>query len=308
VTHYKRPMLPIDQKPATRWGIASLKSIGVGLGPVGASLGVYDLVNMETYRAHRMALKSGGIGKGFKALPVSGSFLNSDYTYFNTSRPANFPDFDGHAARLTGVNAVLYSWSWLTILDGTAITSDVLARVKTSGGGLGLPGADTGVGMTEVLYSDGQPVETPEFVPDIKLTSKEDPTMKVQYAAQDDALVIKIHDDVLFDFDKYIVKPKADKTLRQAAAFIRSKTGFSHVSIEGHTDSKGSNGYNMTLSKQRAKAVAQWFTSRGLLNAPAVETEGWGETRPEAANKRPDGSDDPVGRAKNRRVEILLLK
>ncbi len=78
---YKRPKLPIDAKKATRWGIASLKSIGGGVGPVGASLGVYDLVNMETYRVHRMVLKSGSIGK---ALPVSGSFLNSDYSYFTT--------------------------------------------------------------------------------------------------------------------------------------------------------------------------------------------------------------------------------
>jgi len=301
---YKRPMLPIDEKKATRWGIASLKSIGAGVGPVGASVGSYDLVNMETFRAHRMVLYSGGIGKTFKTFPVTGSFLNSDYTYFTTSRPANFPDFDGAAARLTEVNAVLYSWTWLTILDGLS----VLAKVKSSGGGLGLPNAGTGGGITEVLYSDGKPVETPEFVPDVKLESREELHTKIRYAAMDDALVIKIHDDVLFDFDKHIVKPQAEKPLRQAAAFIRSKTGFSRVSIEGHTDNKGSNGYNMTLSKQRAKAVAQWFTSRGLLNAPAVETEGWGETRPEAPNKRPDGSDDRVGRAKNRRVEILLLK
>src|SRR5262249_12648838 len=161
---------------------------------------------------------------------------------------------------------------------------------------------------TEILYSDGQPLETPEFQPKIELHSREDLPMKVQYAAHEDAIVIKISDDLLFDFDKYTLKRGADKALRKAAAFIRSKTGFSRVSIEGHTDSKGSSAYNMTRSKRRAHAVAQWFISRRLLNAPAVDTEGKGETDPVAPNRRPDGSDDPAGRAKNRRVEIWLVR
>jgi outer membrane protein OmpA-like peptidoglycan-associated protein len=251
-----------------------------------------------------MALKSAGIGKGIKAIPISASLLNSDYTYFTTSRPANFPDFDGAPARLTEVDLLVYSWSWLTVLDGTSR----LAYVKTSGGGLTIPNAGTGGGVTEILYSDGQPLETPEFQPKIDLPSREDLPMKVQYAAHEDALVIKIHDDLLFDFDKYTLKPAADMPLRKAAAFIRSKTGFRRVSIEGHTDSKGNSTYNMTLSQHRAKAVAKWFTSRRLLNARAVDTVGKGETDPAVPNKRPDGSDDPAGRAKNRRVEIWLVK
>jgi outer membrane protein OmpA-like peptidoglycan-associated protein len=306
VTHYKMPKQPIDDKKATRWGIASLNSVGVSAGPVGVSLGLYDLVNMETYRAHRVALKSGGIGKGFKAIPISGSFLSGGYTYFTTSRPANFPDFDGAAARLTEVNLILYSWTWLTVLDGASISK--LAYVKSSGTGLTIPNAGTGGGVLEVFYSDGQPVDTPEFQPELKLESREDLPMKVQYSAHEDAIALRIQGDMLFDFDKYTLKPQADKTLSQAAAFIRSKTGFRRVSIEGHTDSKGSNGYNMTLSKNRARSVANWFISRRLLNAPAVDIEGKGETDPDVPNTRPDGSDDPVGRAKNRRVEIWLVK
>jgi outer membrane protein OmpA-like peptidoglycan-associated protein len=312
MTTYKRPKLPIDDKKATRWAIASLKSIGVGVGPVGASVGTYDLVNMETFRAHRMVLKSGGVGKGFKGVPISGSFLNDDYTYFKTSRPANFSDFDGAPASLTSANALVYSWSTLVIyIDAAGILASiggagVLARVKMSGGGLNIPNLETGGGITEVLYGDGKPVETPEFVPDIHLPAKEDD--KVQIGGEEDKLLIRLRDDVLFDFDKYAVKPQAKRPLRNAAAFIRSKAGYRRVIIEGHTDSKGSNSYNMTLSKQRANAVAQWFISRGLLNASAVEAVGEGETDPRAPNTRLDGSDDPIGRAKNRRVEIWLVR
>jgi outer membrane protein OmpA-like peptidoglycan-associated protein len=313
MTTYKRPKLPIDDKKATRWALASLKSIGVGVGPVGASLGIYDLVNMETFRAHRMVLKSGGVGKGFKGVPVSGSFLNDDYTYFNTSRPANFPDFDGAAASLTSANALLYSWSKLLVFDGAAGilasaggASGVLARVKMSGGGLNIPNLESGGGITQVLYSDGKPVETPEFHPDVYIPTKEDD--KIRIGAEEDKIVIRLRDEVLFDFDQYTVKPEAKRPLRNAAAFIRSKSGYGRVSIEGHTDSKGSNAYNMTLSKHRAKAVAQWFISRNLLNAATVETVGKGESDPMAPNTRPDGSDDPIARAKNRRVEIWLVK
>ena len=175
-----------------------------------------------------------------------------------------------------------------------------------SGGGLSFPELSAGGGKTEVLYGDGNPVETPQFVPDIHLSAKEDD--KVQIGAEEDKLMIRLRGDVLFDFDKYAVKSEATRPLRNAAAFIRSKPGYTRAIIEGYTDSKGSGSYNMVLSKQRANAVAQWFISRGLLNGPAVEAKGEGATDPRAPNTRPDGSDDPIGRAKNRRVEIWLVK
>jgi outer membrane protein OmpA-like peptidoglycan-associated protein len=311
MTTYKRPKLPIDDKKAKRWAIASLKSTGVGVG-VGGSLSIYDLVNMETFRAHRLLLKSAGLGVGIKKNPVSGSFLNDAYTYFTTRRPANFSDFDGAPASLTSINAVLYSWSTLVIfVDFGGILASIgdagiLARVKMSGGGLSFPELSSGGGITEVLYGDGKPVETPEFVPDIHLPVKEDD--KVQIGGEEDKLLIRLRGDVLFDFDKYEIKPEAKRPLRKAVAFIRSKSGYTRVIIEGYTDSKGSDSYNAVLSKQRANAVAQWFISRGLLNAPAVEVRGEGATDPRAPNTRADGSDDPIGRAKNRRVEIWLVK
>lgn len=77
------------------------------------------------------------------------------------------------------------------------------------------------------------------------------------------------------------------------------------ATVEGHTDAKGSDAYNQTLSEKRARTVRDWLAARGAL---PVDTpiQGWGERRPIAPNLKPDGSDDPAGRQKNRRVEVTL--
>ena len=78
------------------------------------------------------------------------------------------------------------------------------------------------------------------------------------------------------------------------------------VRVEGHTDSKGSDSYNVALSERRAKEAKKYIVSKGI-NADRVIAKGFGETTPIAPNKNPDGSDNPEGRAKNRRVEFKLL-
>ena len=73
-----------------------------------------------------------------------------------------------------------------------------------------------------------------------------------------------------------------------------------------HTDGKGTHAYNMTLSDNRAGAVKKWLVENAGINASRITTKGWGETKPVAPNKKPDGSDDPDGRQKNSRVELTL--
>ncbi|MCU1348922.1 MAG: putative lipoprotein [Acidobacteria bacterium] len=118
--------------------------------------------------------------------------------------------------------------------------------------------------------------------------------------------------DVLFDFDKADLLPKAEETLQRAADFVKERTaamnrGAAVVRIEGHTDAKGSDSYNRKLSLRRADSVKHWLTNHGLA-AVRFSTEGFGATKPVAPNQKPDGSDDPVGRQKNRRVEIVIQK
>ncbi|MBW1660432.1 MAG: OmpA family protein, partial [Deltaproteobacteria bacterium] len=75
---------------------------------------------------------------------------------------------------------------------------------------------------------------------------------------------------------------------------------------EGHTDSKGSEEYNLALSQRRADSVKVWLIEEGGLKGITIITKGYGESKPVAPNTKPDGSDNPEGRAKNRRVEIYV--
>jgi outer membrane protein OmpA-like peptidoglycan-associated protein len=78
--------------------------------------------------------------------------------------------------------------------------------------------------------------------------------------------------------------------------------------IEGYTDSKGSDSYNLRLSDKRAASVKDWLVKKGGVGNKKMTTKGWGEANPVAPNENPDGSDNPEGRQKNRRVEITVKK
>jgi len=118
---------------------------------------------------------------------------------------------------------------------------------------------------------------------------------------------IQLAADVLFDFDRADILPKAAAPLKQAAAVIREK-GRGTVRIDGYTDSKGSNGHNQQLSARRADAVKNWLVAKEGLKGAKFVAAGFGSQRPVAPNTKPDGSDNPEGRHKNRRVEIIVQK
>lgn len=120
--------------------------------------------------------------------------------------------------------------------------------------------------------------------------------------------------DALFDFDKAELSAAAEASLAVLGPRIRELSGASagatgkqppKVTIEGHTDAKGDEAYNHGLSERRAKAVRGWLAAQGFV---AAETPivGFGERQPVAPNSKPDGSDDPEGRARNRRVEVVV--
>lgn len=113
--------------------------------------------------------------------------------------------------------------------------------------------------------------------------------------------------DVLFDFNKANILPKAQEALKRAAEIIRQKAKGT-VRIEGHTDAVGSESYNQRLSERRAESVKSWFIREEGLSSVSFTTQGFGSTKPVASNRKPNGSDDPEGRQKNRRVEIVITK
>jgi len=114
--------------------------------------------------------------------------------------------------------------------------------------------------------------------------------------------------DVLFDFDKAILRPDAVATLRQAAAKIRTARPRGAIRIEGYTDSKGADALNLRLSQKRAEAVETWFIQNAGMSVSAFVPKGFGAARPVAPNRKPDGQDNPAGRQLNRRVEIVVTK
>jgi outer membrane protein OmpA-like peptidoglycan-associated protein len=113
--------------------------------------------------------------------------------------------------------------------------------------------------------------------------------------------------DVLFDFDKAELRAEASEALKKVADVIREKAR-GPVRIDGYTDSKGSDSYNQGLSQRRAEAVRKWLVEKEGLKAVPFQTAGHGAKDPVAPNTKPDGSDDPEGRQKNRRVEIVVRK
>jgi outer membrane protein OmpA-like peptidoglycan-associated protein len=127
-----------------------------------------------------------------------------------------------------------------------------------------------------------------------------------------DREVLHLPGDVLFAFDKSDlksragVKPHAEDVLWEASYYIQKKSP-RRISIEGHTDNIGDPAYNMGLSVRRAEAVRQWLISRKIVTLANTEIKGWGMSVPVAPNVKSNGSDNPPGRAKNRRVEIWLF-
>jgi OOP family OmpA-OmpF porin len=106
--------------------------------------------------------------------------------------------------------------------------------------------------------------------------------------------------NVNFAFDKSVVKPEFMPKIQEVADFMKQNPGY-RVVLEGHTDSKGSDAYNMKLSDQRAKAVERIIETLGVP-AAKVTTEAYGESKPIATNETEEG------RAENRRVDALFKK
>jgi outer membrane protein OmpA-like peptidoglycan-associated protein len=132
-------------------------------------------------------------------------------------------------------------------------------------------------------------------------------TTDLQIHESSSEIRIDMSADVLFDFDKATLSEKAQDSLQQAASIIREKAK-GQVRIDGHTDAKGDDRYNLRLSERRANAVKTWFVEKAGLPSNRFATHGYGKQRPVVSNTKPDGSDDPEGRQKNRRVEIVFGK
>ena len=112
---------------------------------------------------------------------------------------------------------------------------------------------------------------------------------------------IEILEKVYFDTNKATIKPESFNLLRQVGATLRANTQILEVRVEGHTDSRGSDDYNLKLSQERAGAVRDFLIEYGIA-ADRLTSVGHGETKPVADN------DTSSGRDRNRRVEFNIVR
>lgn len=107
-----------------------------------------------------------------------------------------------------------------------------------------------------------------------------------------------------YEYDQAELHPRAKKQLEIVANILKASPT-KKLKIGGHTDALGSDAYNVNLSKRRAEAVKAFIISQGVP-VTQVETLAYGKEAPLSPNVNPDGTDNPEGRSRNRRAEILL--
>lgn len=117
--------------------------------------------------------------------------------------------------------------------------------------------------------------------------------------------IVELAADVLFAFNSADLTPQAEAALSRTAE-LAARSGAGRIHVIGHTDALGEDGYNRALSLRRAEAVARWLNASGGVPSDRLHTEGRGEDEPVMANTRPDGQDAPDGRARNRRVVVVM--
>jgi peptidoglycan-associated lipoprotein len=104
--------------------------------------------------------------------------------------------------------------------------------------------------------------------------------------------------DINFDFDKYDLRPDARTILDRKSAFLNQNSSV-RAQIEGHTDERGTNEYNLALGERRANAAKQYLTTAGI-SAGRLSTISYGEERPL------DPGHNEAAWARNRRAHFVI--
>ncbi|MEM1049357.1 MAG: OmpA family protein [Pseudomonadota bacterium] len=291
--------MAIKNEATTEWAIAGITSAGMFVG-----YNVFALMNRKTGKGYTLHIPSGGASIG-----LSASAGDPSWVYFRTREPVTADAFDGVNCRITSANiGVFYGYSitYLTIRKSWWGWSDVRAYIKMTGTGIMLPGGGVSGGGT--ILTDGSPcsLRYARLYLDIDLDFEEPlPRMtRVQYKPQESKKNLIVDSDAAFGFDSDQLNSQGRKALEECAFYLNMREK-EPVMINGFTDSIGEEAYNLNLSKRRAETVRRWFQGKGVLGADQFRTEGWGEEEPVAPNTI-NGQDNPAGRAKNRRVEIVF--
>jgi len=107
--------------------------------------------------------------------------------------------------------------------------------------------------------------------------------------------------NIFFNTNSYDLQKESDVELDKLVAFMKANPNI-RIEISGHTDNTGTHEHNITLSTQRAKAVSDYLTKRGGIDASHISSKGYGDTQPIADN------NTDAGKAQNRRTEVKILQ
>jgi len=157
--------------------------------------------------------------------------------------------------------------------------------------------------LTAVCASACAPIvfagETP-FVVDGSAAPLATPAEPPRVEVTDDRIVIR--EQVQFEFDRAAIRPVSFDLLAEVAKVMNDNPRIKKIRVEGHASDEGPDAYNLDLSQRRAAAVRSHLVKRGKVDPARLVADGYGEARPIASNA------DPDGRAKNRRVEFVILE
>ena len=171
--------------------------------------------------------------------------------------------------------------------DGSGTYNDKAKNLLIENDGKGKAKITFNGKTTEV---DAKPLEKLEKFPKLKMVP---PVPSIEA----NSLLITLDSGILFDVDKYDVRPEAEEVLKNLAIVLK-EADIKAFEIDGHTDSDAGDKHNQILSENRANAVKNFLTSQGIT--AEITIKGYGKTRPIASN------DTPEGKQKNRRVEIVI--
>jgi len=117
---------------------------------------------------------------------------------------------------------------------------------------------------------------------------------------------IFVLDNIYYNYNKADIRDDAAKELDKLVQLLADNPEI-RIELGSHTDSVDDNAYNMNLSQRRAESAVKYLVQHGI--APdRLTAKGYGEEHPIARNTNPDGTDNPVGRQKNRRTEFKILE
>jgi outer membrane protein OmpA-like peptidoglycan-associated protein/tetratricopeptide (TPR) repeat protein len=233
----------------------------------------------------------------------------------NMGYPINTTDDDLNYYPLKGGNVVYIT----RFLQGGLGKKDIYRIEKLPSGILSrtvdtLTSKDQDLANLKAVTDKGDMEKTPAILSDVNgvPTSKDKEHTKDQSVAEEKIPEVAIKEEkkvirpVFFEYDKYTLSQTEKEKISQFAKYLKGPKDFI-IEVIGNTDSKGNEVYNQKLSEKRAAEVRKYLIEYGIPSENII-VKGLGKTKPVAKNVNDDGSDNPLGRKLNRRVDFNIPK